>query len=214
LTRLTRRPLERFLRIEAASGILLLVAAAVALGWANSPWAESYRQLWHTPVGVHVGAFSFERSLECFVNDGLMVIFFFVVGMEIRRELHHGELSEWRRAALPAAAALGGMLAPATLYLAIAAAPETRSGWGVPMATVEAVALVRLDLPAVDAATQEPAMPSGAQSERGCDSHKDRNYRVGDQIVGRRLLASGDEGVGGRRDDRDNADQADDADRP
>ncbi|UQA58551.1 Na+/H+ antiporter NhaA [Polyangium aurulentum] len=145
-TRLARRPLERFLGIEAASGILLLVAAAVALVWANSPWAESYVHLWHTPLGVRVGAFTFERPLEWVVNDGLMVIFFFVVGMEIRREIHHGELSEWRRAALPAAAALGGMLAPAGLYLIFAGAPATRSGWGVPMATDIAFAVGILTL--------------------------------------------------------------------
>ncbi|MBI2376240.1 MAG: Na+/H+ antiporter NhaA [Deltaproteobacteria bacterium] len=135
LARLASRPLERFLRIEAASGILLLLAAALALVWANSPWASSYSSLWQARVGLHVGTFAFERSLEWFVNDGLMVIFFFVVGMEIRRELHHGELSDWRRAALPAAAALGGMVVPAAIYLAIAGAPLTRSGWGVPMAT-------------------------------------------------------------------------------
>lgn len=135
LVRRAGRPLERFLRIEAASGILLLVAAAVALTWANSPWAESYVRLWHTPLGIRIGSFTFERSLEWFVNDGLMVIFFFVVGMEIRREIHHGELSEWRRASLPVAAALGGMVAPAALYLAFAGSPATRSGWGVPMAT-------------------------------------------------------------------------------
>ncbi|MCK8500084.1 Na+/H+ antiporter NhaA [Myxococcus fulvus] len=146
IVRLASRPLERFLHIQAASGILLLVAAAVALAWANSPWAESYTRLWHTPVGFRLGAFSFERSLEWVVNDGLMVIFFFVVGMEIRREVHHGELSEWRRAALPIAAALGGMLAPALLYLAFAGAPETKSGWGVPMATDIAFALGILTL--------------------------------------------------------------------
>src|SRR5512140_2412774 len=84
LARLARRPLDRFLRIEAASGILLLVAAAVALAWANSPWSGSYVRLWHTPLGFRVGAFTFERPLEWVVNDGLMVIFFFVVGMEIR----------------------------------------------------------------------------------------------------------------------------------
>jgi NhaA family Na+:H+ antiporter len=144
--RLAGRPLERFLRIEAASGILLFVAAAVALVWANSPWAESYVHLWHTPLGLRVGTFNFERSLEWVVNDGLMVIFFFVVGMEIRREIHHGELSEWRRAALPAAAALGGMLAPAALYLAFAGGAETRSGWGVPMATDIAFAVGILTL--------------------------------------------------------------------
>lgn len=144
--RLAARPLERFLRIEAASGILLLAAAAVALLWANSPWAESYLHLWHTPIGLRIGALSFERSLEWLVNDGLMVIFFFVVGLEIRREIHHGELSELRRAALPLAAALGGMLAPALLYLAFAGGAATRSGWGVPMATDIAFAVGILTL--------------------------------------------------------------------
>ena len=144
--RLAGRPLDRFLRIEAASGILLLVAAAIALVWANSPWAASYAQLLHTPLGVRIGTFTFERTLEWVINDGLMVIFFFVVGMEIRREIYCGELSEWRRAALPAAAALGGMLAPAALYLLVAGAPETRSGWGVPMATDIAFAVGILTL--------------------------------------------------------------------
>lgn len=133
--RFAGRPLESFLRIEAASGVLLLVTAAVALVWSNSAWANSYDALWHTPIGVRVGSFEFERTLEWVVNDGLMVIFFFVVGLEIRREIHHGELSEWRRAALPAAAALGGMIAPAILYTALAGGPATRSGWAVPMAT-------------------------------------------------------------------------------
>ena len=141
LARLAGRPLERFLHIEAASGIVLLLAAAVALGWANSPWAASYTDLWHMPVGLSLGALHFERSLEWVINDALMAIFFFVVGMEIRRELHHGELSEWRRAVLPAAAALGGMIAPALLYLALAGGAETRSGWSVPMATDIAFAL-------------------------------------------------------------------------
>ena len=149
LLRIVRRagkPLERFLGIEAASGVLLLLAAALALGWANSPWAESYQRLWHTPLGIRIDGFTFERTLEWFVNDALMVLFFFVVGMEIRREIHHGELSEWRRAALPAAAALGGMLAPAGLYLVAASGSHTRSGWGVPMATDIAFAVGILTL--------------------------------------------------------------------
>ncbi|MDX2055045.1 MAG: Na+/H+ antiporter NhaA [Polyangiaceae bacterium] len=133
--RFARRPLERFFQIEAASGILLLVTAALALGWANSPWASSYQHLWHTPFGFALGAFAVEKTLAWFVNDALMVLFFFVVGLEIRREIHRGELSEWRRAALPVAAALGGMLAPAGLYLLLAGDTETHSGWGVPMAT-------------------------------------------------------------------------------
>ncbi|MFN2427871.1 MAG: Na+/H+ antiporter NhaA, partial [Candidatus Binatia bacterium] len=135
LADLARKPLERFLRIEAASGILLLAAAAVALALANSPWAAAYADLWHTPLGIRVGEFVFERSLEWFVNDVLMVIFFFVVGMEMRLETHHGLISDWRRAVLPASAALGGMLVPALLYLLLAGGAETSSGWGVPMAT-------------------------------------------------------------------------------
>lgn len=146
IARLAGKPVERFVHIEAASGILLLLAAAAALGWANSPWQDSYSQLWHTPLGVRIGSFEFVRSLEWVVNDGLMVIFFFVVGLEIRREMHHGELSEPRRAALPAAAALGGMLAPAGLYLCFASGPETHHGWGVPMATDIAFALGVLTL--------------------------------------------------------------------
>ncbi len=100
--RLARRayaPIERFLAIEAASGILLLVAAAIALVWANSPWREGYAALWHLPIGP--------RDLHFWINDGVMTIFFFVVGLEIRREIHRGELSELRRATLPLAAALG-----------------------------------------------------------------------------------------------------------
>ncbi len=141
LARFASRPLERFLRIQASSGIVLIVAAAVAIAWANSRWAPSYERLWHTTVGVRLGGFVFERSLEWFVNDVLMTIFFFVVGMEIRREMHHGELSEWRRAVLPAAAAFGGMAAPALLYLALSGGGVAEDGWGVPMATDIAFAL-------------------------------------------------------------------------
>lgn len=146
MARLVRLPLERFLQIQAASGILLLLTAAVAVAWANSPLSDAYFHVWHTPIGIRVGDFVFERSLEWFVNDVLMVIFFFVVGMEIRREIHHGELSEWRRAALPAVAALGGMLAPAAFYYVIAGQPPTHTGWGVPMATDIAFAVGILTL--------------------------------------------------------------------
>ncbi len=146
LTHRLRRPLERFLHIEAASGIVLLIATAVALAWVNSPWSQSYSGFWHAPLGIRLGPFVFERSLEWFVNDGLMAVFFFVVGMEIRREIHQGELSEWRRAALPVAAALGGMAAPAALYLILANSPVARNGWGVPMATDIAFAVGTLTL--------------------------------------------------------------------
>jgi NhaA family Na+:H+ antiporter len=140
MARLAALPLERFLRIQAASGLLLLASAAIAFVWASSPWAESYARLWETRVGITVGTFSFERSLRWAVDDGLMAIFFFVVGLEIRREMHHGELSEVRRAILPLAAALGGMVVPAVLYAALAGEVAPR-GWGVPMATDIAFAL-------------------------------------------------------------------------
>jgi NhaA family Na+:H+ antiporter len=146
LLRFARRPLERFLRIEAASGILLLASALGALLWANSPWAESYGQLWHAPLRLRWGAWSFDRTIEWIINDGLMVIFFFVVGLEIRREIQGGELSTWRRAALPVAAALGGMLMPAVLYLLCATGAGAKSGWGVPMATDIAFAVGVLSL--------------------------------------------------------------------
>jgi len=129
------RPLERFMRVQAASGIILLVVTAIALAWANSPWKDSYHALWHTPISFGLGPWTFSRDLHFWINDGFMVIFFFVVGLEIRREMHDGELSDAKRAMLPAFAALGGMVAPALIYFALNRSPETRSGWGVPMAT-------------------------------------------------------------------------------
>lgn len=130
------RPVERFLRVQAASGIVLLVMAVVAMVWANSPWAASYHHLWHTPIRLGLAGFTFERDLHFWINDVLMVIFFFVVGLEIRREIHAGELSDAKRATLPVIAAAGGMVVPAGIYLALnARSPEVLQGWGVPMAT-------------------------------------------------------------------------------
>jgi NhaA family Na+:H+ antiporter len=128
-------PVERFLSIEAASGVLLLLAAIVALVLANSPWAEFYQSIWHTKFGLQFGSLSFERDLHFWINDGLMTIFFFVVGLEIRREIHKGELSELKRAVLPVVAALGGMLLPALIFFAFNAGRPSVVGWGVPMAT-------------------------------------------------------------------------------
>ncbi len=138
-------PIERILAVEAASGVLLLVAALLALGLANSPWRESYHRVWETQVGFRLGNLVFERDLLFVVNDGLMTIFFFAVGLEIRRELHRGELSDVRRATLPLAAALGGMMVPAALYLAMAGGGASR-GWGVPVATDIAFAVGVLTL--------------------------------------------------------------------
>ncbi len=146
LARRALAPVESFLAIEAASGILLLAAAAIALIWANSPWSESYVALWHLPLGLRLGPFSFERDLHFWINDGVMTIFFFVVGLEIRREMHRGELSQLRRAALPLAAALGGMLVPAASFLALNWGRDSVSGWGIPMATDIAFAVGVLTL--------------------------------------------------------------------
>jgi Na+:H+ antiporter, NhaA family len=132
-------PIERFLAIEAASGLLLLVVAIVALVAVNTGWADAYEHLLKTPIGLRVGGLSFEHDIHFWINDGLMTVFFFLVGLEIRREIHAGELSTVRRAALPALAALGGMAAPALIYLAVAriagGGAEVSRGWGVPMAT-------------------------------------------------------------------------------
>lgn len=130
-----KAPVERFLAIEASSGILLLLTAAIALIWVNSAWSESYVSLWHTPLSFRLGDWSFERDLHFWINDGLMTIFFFVVGLEIKREMHKGELSEVRRAVLPIIAAIGGMVVPALIYLGFNRGLDSATGWGVPMAT-------------------------------------------------------------------------------
>jgi Na+:H+ antiporter, NhaA family len=135
LARKARAPVERFLAIEASSGVILMLAALVALVAANSPLRDEWAALWHTPIGFRLGDLHFERDAHFWINDGLMTIFFFVVGLEIRREIHQGELSELRRALLPLAAAVGGMLAPAAIYLALNDGRAGVSGWGVPMAT-------------------------------------------------------------------------------
>jgi Na+:H+ antiporter, NhaA family len=109
--------------------------ALLALVWANSPWAESYTRLWHIQVPLGIGSLRSRETLHFWINDGLMAIFFLVVGLEIRREIHEGELSELKRAALPVAAALGGMAAPALIYLLLNPDPKTHAGWGVPTAT-------------------------------------------------------------------------------
>ena len=127
--------LERFLHIEAVSGAILLLAAACALIWANSPLADGYHALWHTPLSIGLGDFVFSRSLHFWINDALMTVFFLVVGMEIRREIHEGALSDPRQAALPMAAALGGVVVPALIYVALNAEPASRQGWAVPTAT-------------------------------------------------------------------------------
>lgn len=134
-------PFQEFMHKEVSSGILLLICAVVALIWANSPWADSYTKLWQIKLTVGLDSFVLNKSLLLWINDGLMAIFFFVVGLEIKREVLTGELASPRQAALPIAAALGGMLVPALLYTAFNAGGSGVSGWGIPMATDIAFAL-------------------------------------------------------------------------
>jgi Na+:H+ antiporter, NhaA family len=129
------RPLINFARVEVTGGVVMLVTALVALVWANAPFGETYERFWTTPVDVSIGTFVIAESLRGVVNDGLMALFFFVVGMEIKREMSLGELRDARKAALPALAAVGGMAVPALVYLAVAAGGEATRGWGIPMAT-------------------------------------------------------------------------------
>ncbi|MCU0270501.1 MAG: Na+/H+ antiporter NhaA [Acidimicrobiales bacterium] len=134
LARGVARPLARFLRIEAASGVLLILATALALVWANAA-TGSYDHVWETPVLVEVGSFSLDLTAREWVNDGLMALFFFIAGLEIKRELVQGELRDRRAAALPVLAALGGMVVPAVIYTAFNAGGVGAQGWGIPMAT-------------------------------------------------------------------------------
>lgn len=127
--------LERFLRVEAASGLFLLAATAAALLWANSPWADSYHHLWDASLTLGSGSVAVSGSLHFIVNDVLMTVFFLVVGMEIRNEMHEGALAQMRVAMLPLAAAAGGVIVPALIYLALAHDPSLTSGWAVPTAT-------------------------------------------------------------------------------
>jgi Na+:H+ antiporter, NhaA family len=134
-------PFRRFARLEASGGILLLLATAAALVWANSPWQVTYHTLLHLPLSVGLGKYIVAQDLHHFINDGLMCIFFFFVGLEIKREVLTGELSSVKRAALPFAAALGGVVVPALIYIAVNRQSGILEGWAVPMATDIAFAL-------------------------------------------------------------------------
>jgi len=134
-------PLTEFLRTEAGSSVFLLAATLLALLWANSWFASTYQTFWHTELTVGWGDLALTLTLQEWVNDVLMVLFFFVVGLEIKRELTIGELRELRKAALPVLAALGGMVVPALVYVFVAGGGEARQGWGIPMATDIAFAL-------------------------------------------------------------------------
>ncbi|MGH8828498.1 MAG: Na+/H+ antiporter NhaA, partial [Jiangellaceae bacterium] len=139
-------PLRRFLNTESGSAGILLAATAVALVWANSPWSDQYEALWSTQASVRIGDAGLSMDLGHWVNDGLMVLFFFIIGLEVRREFSIGELTQRRRIVVPVVAALGGMVIPALLYLAVNPSGETASGWGVVIGTDTAFLLGALAL--------------------------------------------------------------------
>ncbi|MEQ8338988.1 MAG: Na+/H+ antiporter NhaA [Cyclobacteriaceae bacterium] len=128
-------PVYRFFENEMATGILLLVMVVIAMIWANSPWSASYHHLWETHFMIGTSEINMDKSLHHWINDGLMAIFFFLIGLEIKKEIINGELSTIKKASLPIAAALGGMVVPAGIYAFFNAGTEGISGWGIPMAT-------------------------------------------------------------------------------
>ena len=140
------RPVQRFMHEEASSGIVLFVAAVVALVWANSPWYDAYHDLLETHIIVGFGSWAIDETIHHWIDDGLMAVFFFVVGLEIKRAVVVGELSSVRKAALPIFAALGGMIVPALLYVIFNPGGEEFRGWGIPMATDIAFSLGVLSL--------------------------------------------------------------------
>ncbi len=146
------RPFARFLRIEAAGGAALLFFTVAAIVLSNSPWAQVYADAWESSVGFHVGSLEYARSLRVWINDALMTLFFFLVALELKRELVLGELSNPRMAALSISAALGGMVVPASLYLLLEWGKPGQHGWGTVMATdtafvIGCLALLRSRIP-------------------------------------------------------------------
>src|ERR671910_2298923 len=129
------KPFVSFLRIEAAGGAILLVVTLAALVLSNSPWADRLLTFWELPVGIQIGSLEAARSLRDWINDALMTLFFFVVALELKRELVLGELRNPRMAALSIAAAAGGMLVPAAIYVVMQWGQEGAHGWGIAMAT-------------------------------------------------------------------------------
>ncbi len=139
-------PFEEFIHRQTTSSILLMGTALLALVLANSPLAVAYTHLIHTPISISVGAWTLNMSLQHWINDGLMAMFFFVVGLELKREILVGELADLRNAALPIGAAIGGMVVPALIYFMINPEGDAARGWGIPMATDIAFAIGALAL--------------------------------------------------------------------
>jgi Na+:H+ antiporter, NhaA family len=135
------RPLSDFLQRQANAGLLLVIAAAVALIWANSPWWTGYASFWNNEAVIALGGFDLTLTFRELINDGLMTLFFFVAGLEITREVRAGELRDFRHAALPVMGALGGMVLPALIYWGFNMNGDAATGWGIPMATDIAIVM-------------------------------------------------------------------------
>jgi len=134
-------PIQRFFKIESSGGIVLVITTLLAMIWANSPFAGTYFKIWEEKLTIGLGSFTLEKTLVHWINDGLMVIFFFVVGLEIKREILIGELSSRKKVLLPVICAFGGMVFPALIYLTINRDQYTAHGWGIPTATDIAFAI-------------------------------------------------------------------------
>ena len=139
-------PFEHFLHAQTTTGIVLMFMTVVALILANTPLTETYAHFFHTKIDLHVGSWSLSHSIHHWINDGLMAIFFFMIGLEIKREILVGELSNIKVAILPILSAIGGMVLPALIYLSINYGGEGAGGWGIPMATDIAFAISALVL--------------------------------------------------------------------
>lgn len=139
-------PFQKFAKIEGLSGILLFSATIIALIWANSPFGDSYESLWQYKIGINTQSFELTKPLILWINDGLMAIFFFLIGLELKRELLIGELDSPKKAAFPFVAAIGGMIIPVLLFIFLNKNPETSDGWGIPMAADIAFSLAILNL--------------------------------------------------------------------
>ena len=139
-------PFQKFVKIESFSGILLMFATLIALIWANSSFGDSYQSLWQFKIGFTTESFELNKPLILWINDGLMAIFFFLIGLEIKRELLIGELNSIKKIAFPLFGALGGMLVPVVIFIMLNQEPETLKGWGIPMATDIAFSLAILKL--------------------------------------------------------------------
>lgn len=140
------RPVSKFIHQEFTGGIVLFVSVVIAIVWANSSWQQSYHHLWEINLSVGFNEMSFDKPLHVWINDGLMALFFFVIGLELKREFMAGELSSLKKASLPMVAALGGMLVPAIIYFSINHGLPSEGGWGIPMATDIAFSLALLSL--------------------------------------------------------------------